>query len=492
MKGVKRMIKGWLEIDEGDVQKIKIKERFNFDTNAVKNRIWMRGDPIELDQLYKQFEDNDGSFWGSVPQRGNELRKIHTGLPSIMVDVLTNVVVRDMNDIDACDEWKDIAKENGFKEIVKQAITDCLYLGDGAFKISFEEAISKLPIIEFIPADEIDIEYERGRYKETIFKKNLKYKGIKYLLKERYGFGYVKYNLYKDDVEVELNSIPETASLKDVKFAGYDEVTGARGSFNMAIPMMFSKSTKWKGRGKSIFDSKTSAYDALDEIVSQWADAVRSGRAVSYIPESLIPKDPMNGSLLRPNGFDVRYIKVDDNANENGKNEIDVKQPTIPSANYLESYITYLDICMQGIISPSTLGIDVKKLDNAEAQREKEKTTLYTRNNIIETLQRVLPNVINSTLKALDVQLDKEPRNDIEVNIDFGEYANPSFEATVETVSKAKSGGIMSIEASVDELYGDSKDDDWKVEEVKRLKEEQGIAELEEPVIDNVIEGGTA
>ena len=39
----------------------------------------------------------------------------------------------------------------------------------------------------------------------------------------------------------------------------------------------------------------------------------------------------------------------------------------------------------------------------------------------------------------------------------------------------------MSIEAAVEEMYGDSKEKDWKAEEVKRLKEQQGIADLEEP-----------
>ena len=39
----------------------------------------------------------------------------------------------------------------------------------------------------------------------------------------------------------------------------------------------------------------------------------------------------------------------------------------------------------------------------------------------------------------------------------------------------------MSIESIVEELYGDSKTDDWKAEEVRRIKNEQGIAELEEP-----------
>ena len=117
--------------------------------------------------------------------------------------------------------------------------------------------------------------------------------------------------------------------------------------------------------------------------------------------------------------FDNRFIANESDMSENGKNEIKVTQPAIPSSNYLESYITALDACLQGIISPSTLGIDVKKLDNAEAQREKEKTTLYTRNDIIESLQECLPLLINNVLKALDVYNRKSIGADIEVTVNF-------------------------------------------------------------------------
>ena len=48
----------------------------------------------------------------------------------------------------------------------------------------------------------------------------------------------------------------------------------------------------------------------------------------------------------------------------------------------------------------------------------------------------------------------------------------------------------MSVEAAVDELYGDSKDEEWKKEEVQRIKQEQGVAEMQEPVIKNVLGGG--
>ena len=45
----------------------------------------------------------------------------------------------------------------------------------------------------------------------------------------------------------------------------------------------------------------------------------------------------------------------------------------------------------------------------------------------------------------------------------------------------------MSVEASVDELYGDTKDETWKSEEVTRLKAEQGITEMEEPQVAQML-----
>ena len=163
-------------------------------------------------------------------------------------------------------------------------------------------------------------------------------------------------------------------------------------------------------------------------------------------------------------------------------------QPNIPYESYLSTYITALDIALQGVISPSTLGIDTKKLENAEAQREKEKTTLYTRNRIVTALQEVLPKAVAATLQLrelqgsgrfLEIDLD-------EIEVAFGEYANPSFESQVETVGKGRSQGIMSVEAAVDELYGDTKDEDWKRVEVQRIKAQTGVETMQEPMFTEV------
>ena len=46
----------------------------------------------------------------------------------------------------------------------------------------------------------------------------------------------------------------------------------------------------------------------------------------------------------------------------------------------------------------------------------------------------------------------------------------------------------MSIEATVEQLWGDNKKEDWKKIEIKRLKNEKGIIEEVEPAVnkDNI------
>ena len=163
----------------------------------------------------------------------------------------------------------------------------------------------------------------------------------------------------------------------------------------------------------------------------------------------LIPRDEENGRLIKPNPFDNQFIATEPNMAEGAKNEIEVKQPDFPSEDYNNTLITALDFALQGLISPSTLGIDVKKLDNAEAQREKEKATLYTRGLIIEAMTSFLKVLVDSVFKA-NATYHKKPFEDMDIDVSFGEYANPSFEAIVETLSNPNTP--MSIEAKVDEI----------------------------------------
>lgn len=483
---MRNKIRSFLQIEPPSSTQITIRQRLDYNTNAAKNRIWYRGDSQEISELYAQLDVPLTMFWKASCTRGLEIRKIHTGLPALMVRTLTNIIVNDFNGIEFSNDtdteklWHEISDENKFDKLLRKCVKNILVVGDGAFKVSFDTDVSKdYPIIEFYSGDTVEYTYRRGRVVEVIFITEYIENSRKYTLKEHYGYGYVKYHLYNDNNnEIPTNSIPQTQWIggQGVEFDA---------SVMLAVPVIYGDNERYSGRGESLFDGKTDCFDALDEAWSQWLDALRAGRSKEYIPECLIPRDPETGALIRPNAFDNRFIATGNNMTENSENHIELEQPAIPHESYLSTYITALDLCLQGIISPSTLGIDVKKLDNAEAQREKEKTTLYTRGNLIQLLEEVLPQLVISAVCGYQIwnNTKAEPP---QVTINFGEYANPSFEAVVETVGKAKAQGIMSVEACVDELYGDTKDDEWKAAEVARIKAEQGVQTMQEPTFAEV------
>lgn len=474
---LKNAIRSFLNLTSANGLNIQIDELLDFEANTFVNEIWFRGDSYELEQLYKSIPDYKYSFWGATSTRGLEIRKIHTGLPKIIVNTLTNVCVDDMQDIKIenigkDNDWKEIEKENDFKALVKKAVKKALVTGDGAFKISIDTEVSQYPILEFYEADRIEVKRERGRIKEIRFKKQFNKQGISYVLKECYGYGYIEYKLYDAyNNEIGLDKLEKTKDLQNVYF---DK------SLIMAEYLSFFSSDKWEGRGQSIFDSKRDNFDALDEAWSQWIDALRANRTKTYIPEDLLPRDINTGAIRAGNAFDNRFIATGTPMQENAQSKIDTVNGAIDYNSYLSTYITALDLCLQGIISPSTLGIDTKKLDNAEAQREKEKTTLYTRQTIIYSLQNCVEKLVDKVFKVINI-MNNTALEDTEISVSFGEYANPSFESQIETVGKAKTQGVMSIESIVEELYGDSKTEEWKQEEVRRIKNEQGITELEEP-----------
>ena len=470
-------LRSFLKIEPATQNAVYIREKYDFETSAARNRIWYRGDSVEIEQFFKSVSGNRTLFWAAVPTAGLELQKRHTGLPNIIIDTLSSIVLRDFNDItvdERADEWETIEKECKFADVIDDALTETLCVGDGVFKISINTDISAYPLIEFVPGDEVEYKYLYGRVTEIIFKSMYVHNGKTYILKEYYGQGYITPKLYYNDKEVPLKLVPEIANIAPVQYDG---------KFIMAVPFKIFKSNKWNGRGKSIFETKSDSFDALDEVWSQWTDALRKGRSKEYIPETFLPRNDKTGEVMKPNAFDNAFITLEGDMKEGASSQIELKQPTIPHESYLSTYITALDLCLQGIISPTTLGIDTKKLDNAEAQREKEKTTLYTRNKIIEALENTLPELVNTIFKAYDT-LNERTVKDIEATVSFGEYANPSFESQVETVGKAKTQGIMSTEAAVEELYGDSKEAEWKAAEVKRIKEENGIAQVEETAVN--------
>lgn len=478
------MVTKLLNIQPAQDNSIHIREPLTHAGTVLRNQIWYRGDPSELDQFFKQTTTDDVSrsrFWAAVPSSDSSIRKFHSGIPGEIVDKIADIIISDMDNIELSEQelWDEISNENKFNELLGESIKDVLISGDGAFKISIDEEISQYPLIEFYSGADVDYTYKRGRLQEVKFFAFYTYEKKTYKLEEIYGKGYIDYKLYdKEGKEVPLSRVPETAHLSKITYTG---------NFIMALPLKFFKSSKFPYRGNSIFERKSDNFDALDEVISQWIDAIRAGRVKNYFPEDLVPTNPKTGDKIRPNPFDNQFFKKGSSLKEEAKDQVDQIQADINYSAFVQSYASTLDMCLQGILSPSTLGIDLKKLDNAESQREKEKTTLYTRGKLIDVLNEVIPVLVDIILKVNDTMNNRTPK-EYEASINFGEYAAPDFGEVIEVVGKAKSFGIMSIEKAIEEMYGDTLTEEEKALEVQRIK--QGDALTDEPAtsIDGVDE----
>lgn len=293
-----------------------------------------------------------------------------------------------------------------------------------------------------------------------------------YRLCETYRKGSVSYALFEGEHEVSLDCVPELAGLKPVEFDG---------GFIMAVPLKFYDSPKFSGRGKAIYESKLDDFDALDEVISQWWDAIRAGRVKKYIPRDLVPTDPKTGKIMRMNDFGSEYIVTESASGENDTSKIEMVQPEIRYEAFLSSYLAALDMCLQGIVSPATLGIDVGKGAAQRHSGKKGRHRLYAQYDNGRA-RKVLPQLIRVILTTYDLMRGEAP-GVYNPSVGFGEYGAPSFDARVETVNQAAAAATMSIETQVDQMWGNSKDAEWKAAEVARIKALRGIEELSEPSI---------
>ena len=54
---IRRGVRSWLQIQPANPYDIQIQEMMDFETNAIRNRIWYRGDGNELEQLYESLTE---------------------------------------------------------------------------------------------------------------------------------------------------------------------------------------------------------------------------------------------------------------------------------------------------------------------------------------------------------------------------------------------------------------------------------------------------
>lgn len=504
--------------DINEVKKQRLEEYITWylgDSDRLKN-FFTRANAISynLDPLYNE---NKKSYFWAVSSTEHDIKRTHSGHPRNIVDTLVCIMTipNITNDSDATGavnkNLHKILRANNFKQQITQLSRPLtLVEGWGAWKINWDKSLSDYPILLYYRADRVDFIYQSNQLRAIIYKDFFQDQdGKDYVLYETRRLGdytdaagntstslYIEKELYevtKSDMLIpcKLDRLPQ---LKDV----VPQVVISNFKHFLGYPNIFYHDVSEEFYGRSIFTGKTDIFDDLDQCMSQGANAVRRSTVHEYFNVLYLENDPQTGLPIQPDAFDRKYIKYkgDQGADGSagGSTPVQVVQPMINFTQYDEETRNLLLNAISGIMSPATLGIDIAKKDNADAQREKEKVTIFTRNNLLDEEEPVFEHICSDLLVAYELMNLKEGEElkckEYQINIQYPEFANDSWEKKLETVQMGWGGGLISDEMALDMLYGDSISAERKDKELKFLQEQRKKAEQVPPASDPNAQGG--
>lgn len=466
-------------------------------TNKLKEyNVWYAGDADELLNYYTRassidyntdplFNRNKKSYFWSVSATETDIKRTHSGQPRNIVDTLVNTIGKPhigvgkpggktLKPVD--DKLKKILRDNDFTKLLMQKARPMVSVeGWGAWKINWDKGFRDTPILLYYRADAVDFIYRSGQLVAIIYKDYYQdEKGKNYILFETRRIEprtiegqkvpclIIEKELFRINGDsnvltpMKLTDLPQ---LKDVAPAiiveNFDRFLGC--------PFIIYEDNNEDCYGRSIFTGKIDLFDDLDQCMSQSANTVRRSTTHEYFDTQFLEKDDRTGMPMMPKDFDRKYVMYKGVMGADGaassKEPVQVSQPKLDFAQYSAEETNILLHIISGIMSPATLGIDIAKKDNAEAQREKEKVTIFTRNTFAEEEGYILTTLMNDLLCA-DELMHKEQLTckQYDVYVKYDEFADSSFESKLETVLTGWQAGVMSDELAVELLHKDSSD----------------------------------
>ena len=457
-------------------------------SNIRANRYWYIGNGDELLNWYTNQQtygyaqnpiynrNKRQYFWGrSVIE---QFKRIHSGVPRAIMDTLSNIVgmpTATGNEVNVA-RLHDIFDVNDFEFMLCQRARPMASVeGDGAFKININPSLCNHPLIEYYGAEDWGPIKKSNVLLGMYFKSYYKDKNDKdYVLFETRSLRNeglaIEYDLFKIDksnqmIPCELKTIPELEGLKSKLINGLKNL--------LAIPLKYYYDPINPDRGKPIFDGKLDLFDFLDEILSQAGQTNRVSTPVEYYPTDLLKRTD-RGQPMLPNVYNRQYIQVEGTIDGDGNtnSQIQTTQPDLNFEQYDNLYTSVLNDTLIGILSPATLGLDLARKDNAEAQREKEKQSIFTRQLFVKSETKVLKIFFNMLLMADDyIATGIIEDKDYDIGIKYDEFANPSFESEVQILGPAWSNGQISTERYVSLLWAGKLSDEEMAQEIAWLDE---------------------
>jgi hypothetical protein len=244
-----------------------------------------------------------------------------------------------------------------------------------------------------------------------------------------------------------------------------------------AVPLRYKNGNR--SYGMSVFDGKVDLFDDLDQTISQIAELVRTGTPITYIDSSFIEttKDGKN-KPIQINTYSRKYQTVKPSASQEAKREIKTEQPTLNITPILEVGTFQTIQILTGLLSPSSLGIEVQRNNNAEAMREKEKVTLVTRDDIIDNERAAVEKLMKLALRVDDVMNGRKAQDD-DIAVDYPEFASPTFEQTVATLLPLWMADAISPEQFAKMLHTDTLTENDMQKEIEYLESKKATPKME-------------
>ena len=471
--------------------------------------VWYDGDGDELLNFYTRenyigfnyepfYMRNKKNYFWAISSTEAQIKRTHSGQPRNIVDTLVNIMPfplisagEDTNKLQA------VVRESGLEQVYKdEQLPLTLVEGWGCWKINWDKDVSDYPSVEYVSAENVDFIYKNGKIIGIVFKNYYTSDKKRYLLLETRSIEWRPNNaaaegsegervlvitneLYElpmnmaatdDDTplkKVDLKTVPALASVEErIEIGPFDKL------FAVPCVLLGNTSRQW-GYGRSIFTGKIDLFDDLDQALSQSSNAVRLSTPIEYIDEEYLERDK-NGLPKKPKAYDRKYVMMKGQKNGDGVSTgqpVQITQPSVEFSRYSDHAVQILLQILNGILSPATLGIDIAKKDNAAAQREKEKVTIFTRNALINGEERILRSLMEQMLMAKEfMDTGAVSVHAYDISVKFNEFADDSFENKLEALGKAYDMEEISTDMYLNKLYGDTLSDEERAAEKEFLE----------------------
>ena len=471
--------------------------------------VWYDGDGDELLNFYTRenyigfnyepfYMRNKKNYFWAISSTEAQIKRTHSGQPRNIVDTLVNIMPFPL--ISAGENTKNlqaVVKESGLEQVYKdEQLPLTLVEGWGCWKINWDKDVSDYPSVEYVSAENVDFIYKSGKIIGIVFKNYYTSDKKRYLLLETRSIEWkpnssaaegsegervlvITNELYElpmnmaatdDDTplkKVDLKTVPALDSVEErIEIGPFDKL------FAVPCVLLGNTSRQW-GYGRSIFTGKIDLFDDLDQALSQSSNAVRLSTPIEYIDEEYLERDK-NGLPKKPKAYDRKYVMMKGQKNGDGVatgQPVQITQPSVEFSRYSDHAVQILLQILNGILSPATLGIDIAKKDNAAAQREKEKVTIFTRNALINGEERILRSLMEQMLMAKEfMDTGAVSVHSYDISVKFNEFADDSFENKLEALGKAYDMEEISTDMYLNKLYGDTLSDEERAAEKEFLE----------------------